>query len=45
MAENSLGLLEWRLKVMPHEGNMGDEREFDANRLDIIPESLGLKRK
>lgn len=48
IAENRLGLLELKNKVMVYEGNMGDETEFDESatlkRLDIFLENLGLER-
>ncbi len=46
IAENRLALLEAGFPVMPFEGNMGDEREFDLGRtvarIDAFMESLGL---
>jgi benzoyl-CoA reductase subunit B len=48
IAENRLALLEAGFPVMPFEGNMGDEREFDETRtlarIDAFMESLGLKK-
>ena len=48
IAENRLGLIEAGFPVMTFEGNMGDEREFDATktmaRIDAFMETLGIKR-
>jgi benzoyl-CoA reductase subunit B len=47
-AENRLALLKEGIPVVVYEGNMGDEREFDAadamNRVDAFLESLGAKK-
>ncbi|MBI4722929.1 MAG: 2-hydroxyacyl-CoA dehydratase, partial [Candidatus Stahlbacteria bacterium] len=47
IAENRLALIKAGYPVMPFEGNMGDEREFDMartmTRIDAFMESLGLK--
>ena len=46
--ENRLGIAKSGVPVMTFEGNMGDEREFDAgatrNRIDSFMETLDLKR-
>jgi len=46
--ENRLGIAKAGVPVMTFEGNMGDEREFDAtatrNRIDSFMETLNLKR-
>jgi len=48
IAENRLALVKAGIPVMPFEGNMGDEREFDlpgtVARIDSFMESLGLKK-
>ncbi|MCX6156181.1 MAG: benzoyl-CoA reductase, bzd-type, subunit O [Candidatus Kapabacteria bacterium] len=47
IAENRLALIEAGYPVMAFEGNMGDEREFDAtktmSRIDSFMETLGMK--
>ena len=49
IAENRLGFLKERFKVMTYEGNRADEREFDleasVSRLEIFLEMLGAMRK
>jgi benzoyl-CoA reductase subunit B len=46
--ENRLGIAKTGVPVMTFEGNMGDEREFDAtatrNRIDSFMETLNLQR-
>ncbi|MBI2303967.1 MAG: benzoyl-CoA reductase, bzd-type, subunit O [Chloroflexi bacterium] len=48
IAENRLALLKEGFPVMPFEGNMGDEREFDdtrvMSRIDTFMETLGLRK-
>ncbi len=48
IAENRLALIKEGIPVLPFEGNMGDEREFDLPRtqaaIDMFMESLGLKK-
>jgi len=48
IAENRLALIDARYPVLPFEGNMGDEREFDKmrtfSRIDSFMETLGLNR-
>ncbi len=48
IAENRLGLIEAGFPVMTFEGNMGDEREFDATktmaRIDAFMETLEIKK-
>lgn len=48
IAENRLDLIAAGFPVMPFEGNMGDEREFDEARtrarIDTFMETLGLKK-
>ena len=48
IAENRLAIQKAGFQVMPFEGNMGDEREFDLprtmKRIDIFMESLGVKK-
>jgi benzoyl-CoA reductase subunit B len=49
IAENRLALQAQGFPVMTFEGNMGDEREFDAagtkGRMDTFMETLGIKRE
>ncbi len=46
IAENRIALIESGIPVMTFEGNMGDEREFDAgktrDRIDTFMETLGV---
>jgi benzoyl-CoA reductase subunit B len=46
VAENRLYLVEQGIPVLPYEGNMGDEREFDlaetTEKINAFMESLGL---
>ena len=48
IAENRLAIQKAGFPVMPFEGNMGDEREFDLTRtmtrIDAFMESLGVKK-
>jgi benzoyl-CoA reductase subunit B len=48
IAENRLALIEAGYNVLPFEGNMGDEREFDEartmSRIDSFMETLGLRK-
>jgi benzoyl-CoA reductase subunit B len=48
IAENRLAIQKAGFPVMPFEGNMGDEREFDLTktmvRIDAFMESLGMKK-
>jgi benzoyl-CoA reductase subunit B len=48
IAENRLAIQKAGIPVMPFEGNMGDEREFDLTktmvRIDAFMESLGMKK-
>jgi len=48
IAENRLALIKAGIPVMPFEGNMGDEREFDLgrtiDRIDAFMESLEVKK-
>ena len=48
IAENRLAIQKEGFPVMPFEGNMGDEREFDLTRtmtrIDAFMESLGMKK-
>lgn len=48
IAENRLALLEAGYPVLPFEGNMGDEREFDeartVARIDAFMETLGVRK-
>jgi benzoyl-CoA reductase subunit B len=48
IAENRLALIDAGYPVMPFEGNMGDEREFDVartmSRIDAFMETLGLEQ-
>jgi benzoyl-CoA reductase subunit B len=48
IAENRLALIEAGYPVLPFEGNMGDEREFDVartmSRVDSFMETLDLKK-
>ena len=48
IAENRLDLREAGVPVMPFEGNMGDEREFDEERtltrIEAFMEALGVKK-
>jgi len=48
IAENRLALIEAGYPVLPFEGNMGDEREFDLaktmDRMDSFMETLSLKK-
>jgi benzoyl-CoA reductase subunit B len=48
IAENRLALIEAGYPVLPFEGNMGDEREFDQartlSRFDSFMETLGLQK-
>ncbi|PWI46705.1 benzoyl-CoA reductase, bzd-type, subunit O [Candidatus Heimdallarchaeota archaeon B3_Heim] len=48
IAENRLAIQKAGFPVMPFEGNMGDEREFDLTRtmtrIDAFMESLGIKK-
>ena len=48
IAENRLALIEAGYPVLPFEGNMGDEREFDMartmSRMDSFMETLSLNR-
>jgi benzoyl-CoA reductase subunit B len=48
IAENRLALLEAGYPVLPFEGNMGDDREFDEartmSRMDSFMETLGLAK-
>jgi benzoyl-CoA reductase subunit B len=48
IAENRLALIEAGYPVLPFEGNMGDEREFDRlrtfSRFDSFMETLGLEK-
>ncbi len=48
VAENRLGLLKAGVPVMTYEGNMGDERELDKNKIynniDTFMERLGMTR-
>jgi benzoyl-CoA reductase subunit B len=47
VAENRLYLVEQGIPVLPYEGNMGDEREFDlaetTEKINAFMESLGLE--
>jgi benzoyl-CoA reductase subunit B len=47
VAENRLYLVERGIPVLPYEGNMGDEREFDlaetTEKINAFMESLGLE--
>jgi benzoyl-CoA reductase subunit B len=48
ITENHLAIQKAGIPVMPFEGNMGDEREFDLPktmvRIDAFMERLGMKK-